>query len=453
MSVASEITRIKDNIDSAYSFCEEKEAMMPTVQNSDNLANTISSITKLNFTDMGNELRKAYAYKYSKDVNQQCRLCFSTANMVDAFNCTWCSILSEAETGSTGSVNGSVYVIDGKLYAASKDGSDIILTQLGTDSDWIWAACGVFAKSNAVYIYSNSSGTFVQKMTGSNPQPIYNVGGTRSNIRPCVINNTLYKNLGDTSEGYVISDIRICFYEGYYLSYIKNSDNKFYFMYNNVEYCPFTSTSYTPDNLFVVDASAAHFINNTFYYYDVYYDTSFSCIHDYKIKSLMGTLMFIDINNDVYSINSNTQKISKIGTAIDYQRAFWIDTNYKLRYGSNTTFSITLPETARIKKNYDYKYSTNRNGCMIVYDGSTIESEILYTTSLMSKFYSRLNASSPNITSFTKNTNSITYNNKRYNRSQSDDQVFAFIPNELSSHNFSDQELCQAYLAAGATVK
>ena len=213
MSVASEITRIKDNIDSAYSFCEEKEATMPTVQNSDNLANTISSITKLNFTDMGNELRKAYAYKYTKDVNQQCRLCFTTANMVDAFDCSWCSILNESKTGSMAVNNGSTYVIDGKIYVASGDGSDIILTQIGTDTNWIWTACGVYAKSNAVYTYSNSSGTFVQKMTGSNPQPIYDVGGTRSIINPCVINNTLYKNLGNTSEEYVVSDIRICFYK------------------------------------------------------------------------------------------------------------------------------------------------------------------------------------------------------------------------------------------------
>lgn len=45
MSIVSEINRINTNIANAYSKCNEKGATMPQVQNSNNLANTINSIS------------------------------------------------------------------------------------------------------------------------------------------------------------------------------------------------------------------------------------------------------------------------------------------------------------------------------------------------------------------------------------------------------------------------
>ena len=45
MSIASEIERIKTNIANAYAVCGEKGAILPTILNSDNLANCILSIT------------------------------------------------------------------------------------------------------------------------------------------------------------------------------------------------------------------------------------------------------------------------------------------------------------------------------------------------------------------------------------------------------------------------
>lgn len=45
MSIASQITRINNNIASAYTACNTKGATMPATQNSANLANCISSIS------------------------------------------------------------------------------------------------------------------------------------------------------------------------------------------------------------------------------------------------------------------------------------------------------------------------------------------------------------------------------------------------------------------------
>ena len=45
MSIASEITRIQDNISDAYTAAQAKGATMPATQNSDNLATTISTIS------------------------------------------------------------------------------------------------------------------------------------------------------------------------------------------------------------------------------------------------------------------------------------------------------------------------------------------------------------------------------------------------------------------------
>ena len=44
MSIASEIQRIKDNIEDAYTECENKGATLPETENSANLADTIASI-------------------------------------------------------------------------------------------------------------------------------------------------------------------------------------------------------------------------------------------------------------------------------------------------------------------------------------------------------------------------------------------------------------------------
>ncbi len=44
MSIQSEINRISGNIANAYSALSVKGAAMPSVQNTDNLANTINSI-------------------------------------------------------------------------------------------------------------------------------------------------------------------------------------------------------------------------------------------------------------------------------------------------------------------------------------------------------------------------------------------------------------------------
>ena len=47
MTIADEITRIQNNIADAYTSCNNKGAAMPVTENSDNLADTIDSITEL----------------------------------------------------------------------------------------------------------------------------------------------------------------------------------------------------------------------------------------------------------------------------------------------------------------------------------------------------------------------------------------------------------------------
>lgn len=53
MSITSEITRIKNNIQQAYLACETKGAILPEIQNSENLANTISLISGESTTKYG----------------------------------------------------------------------------------------------------------------------------------------------------------------------------------------------------------------------------------------------------------------------------------------------------------------------------------------------------------------------------------------------------------------
>ena len=71
MSIASEITRINNNVAAAYSVCESKGADMPQQQNSSNLADTIDSIPSgrdddiaskyINFVDYDGTILYAYS--------------------------------------------------------------------------------------------------------------------------------------------------------------------------------------------------------------------------------------------------------------------------------------------------------------------------------------------------------------------------------------------------------
>ena len=45
MSIADQITRIKNNIAASYAECSAKGATLPSVENSETLSNTIASIT------------------------------------------------------------------------------------------------------------------------------------------------------------------------------------------------------------------------------------------------------------------------------------------------------------------------------------------------------------------------------------------------------------------------
>ena len=60
MSIASEITRINNNIASAYSQCQSKGATMPATQNSANLANTISTISGGGGADLNDYFNTTY---------------------------------------------------------------------------------------------------------------------------------------------------------------------------------------------------------------------------------------------------------------------------------------------------------------------------------------------------------------------------------------------------------
>ena len=62
MSIADQITRIKNNIAASYAECSAKGATLPTTENSENLPNTIASITTGGGSGGGEEIT---AYNYT----------------------------------------------------------------------------------------------------------------------------------------------------------------------------------------------------------------------------------------------------------------------------------------------------------------------------------------------------------------------------------------------------
>lgn len=128
MSIASEITRINNNIASAYTACDNKGATMPQTQNSANLANTINSIPEgggapvrnsLNLYDWEGTLLQSYSYAEAQALESLPQSSGVTHELMTFQEWHWS--LSDIKTWLTAHPHGQLDV--GAIYTTT-DGQD-----------------------------------------------------------------------------------------------------------------------------------------------------------------------------------------------------------------------------------------------------------------------------------------------------------------------------------------
>lgn len=120
MSIASEIQRIKNNIAAAYSACESKGANMPQLQNSNNLADTINSISQggisvnkkdVNFFDYDGTLLYSYTLQEARSLSNLPAFPVHSGLTIQGWNYSLAQIQSAAMSGDPVDV-GAIYITD-----------------------------------------------------------------------------------------------------------------------------------------------------------------------------------------------------------------------------------------------------------------------------------------------------------------------------------------------------
>lgn len=157
MSIADQITRIKNNIAASYAECSAKGATLPSVENSENLPNTIASITaggggdSVEYTNItGNKITKGSKiwlnetatttekqYDFSGIFDNEVEIIYMTSNPNIGISSTsngGLVLVNFTDTGVTGqhiagsirSGNFNIMVIDKENYFLSLDQSDSV---------------------------------------------------------------------------------------------------------------------------------------------------------------------------------------------------------------------------------------------------------------------------------------------------------------------------------------
>ena len=396
--------------------------------------------TEQDLTLMGNELRKACAYTNVQLAAGKVRV----AHLPYKKNTIVFSDLMDYNGGNLyidGSTDSSKYIIiDGKCYSKSVSDTSITLTQYGVDTNWILKAQYWEIKGNRA-LYNGV--TVVENFTNVVMCPPYNI------IIDGVLYNVYDRNPVDNTGVWTFFD----YYQG-----IK--DGTLYYYYNGT-FFPVEEGNVSGVFGWNQNVNSYYSIDNTLYSYSV--NTSTGVVtkntvfqYESKIKRILSDngLVLLE-NNKVYYRNTliqNNVTNARITSGIDY--GYLVTNNgdiYSLTASGNTTFLTNIGDGTIIE--------TPSNYCNGSWDLFIIKYANESTFDIQSTLYTTKNT-------FTKawelptlyssdvevqgNALSIIYDNKVYTRDNSKDSTFTFVPDVLQNHTFNDQELCQAYLNAGA---
>jgi len=435
---------------------------------------------------LGNQLRKAYAYTYSENISGMYKFIMKYNNIIytsDPIEITSGYNFAPMNYQSSYYMNGAV--INNKLYSFSLADNKITFTQQGVDTDWeFWvrhnaASPNYCIKDNKIYTlnssYDNTSRMITDEINN------FSIGEYGSSRKYFINNNSLYIGGGKTDSSAEWTNL---FYSGggyneYWLMGIRNNTVTILNRGNtnntntiiNIPEIPVdakTLNIFGTDRIYFTKNKLLYtcifnYSNNT---YEVkVYEFPNEIIHVYYGS---GTYCFVTIDNKIYDIYNNNYQY-KSDFIVDLNTCYFdsathrylkVENNTLYNYSSNTQTTIytdtennfTIMPNKSFSQNTQ-NLATNDALYTICFGNNAINKETIYVPKTINqKVYNNLNNmyNTSNITSSTNN--SITIGNKTYYRDLTSDSTFNFVPDELLTSNFSDQEMCQAALAASVSV-
>lgn len=424
--------------------------------------------TEQDLTLMGNELRRAYAYTNVQDGSGKSQILIQNGSSIpykstELYNNLEC-------------FNNSV-VIDGKAYQTSISNNQVLLTQIGTDTDWDillnyngtagYMMCGI--KNHKLY----SSTSYLTNTLNS----WITQSGKPNGSGSVIVDGAIYYTGYRSSEAYLIDDtgtwtsiarehrpvvgIRNEYYTAIHSTYGMTIFNDFKFK----------------DDWYIIDSDGSTLVinDNLDVYYIKYNNGTFTSTKKTTLSKIPKKLIavpnissgpygYIILNNDntldFYSssfVLKRTEENCKniIITSIT-PSYYLLKTNGDLYYLTITSLgaiSLTLLENignnAQLFSHFT-KYMNGTPGALKItyYDTNPVYSTLYVPSTIGTNAYiTTTSLSSKTITTTTNN--SIIVEGREYFRDTSKDSTFNFVPPELANHTFTDQELCQAYLSAG----
>lgn len=190
-SIASEITRISNNISDAYSACSEKGATIPQTQNSANLADTINSITAgsteaeekdVNFVDWDGTILYSYTEAEAMALTELPPLPVKAGYTYQGWNWTLAQIKASCQPMTVGAIRipsdgASRFTFD--MLPGDDQQISFSFTaeqNLEVSVDWGDGTSGVYTSSPVTHQYS-ALGSYVVKIN-SNQTMAFNGFGT-----------------------------------------------------------------------------------------------------------------------------------------------------------------------------------------------------------------------------------------------------------------------------------
>lgn len=390
--------------------------------------------TEQDLTLLGNQMRRAYAYTNETDVSNQY---IFTNRFVSPV------ITSAAKTATNISFRGysssvSYCIMDGTLYTIAADGT---FTQTGTN---YVKYCGntivtttkagsldispgdvVCGHSNYYFIVNGSlyRGTSLVDNTGTwtdvadSASGGSNAIGIRDNVIMVIrASDNAIKRVASLTE---MSQISHWHYSNSH-TMVANSNTVFYYSngltYANADTATPTTVTYespikkiNPNMVLLTNGNLYYVPNNT--------------LIDTNVLDICDTLQVYGKSNGIYFATSSGINVPTFNKIYSYGSNCILDTNY-----------------CSSGNNYSFMFKTNNNA---------IQETTIFSVNGENTAYSDIENLNSHVNITSKTDLKIVADSKDYLRDSAKDGIFKFIPPELKTHVFSDQELCQAYLNGG----
>ena len=437
MTIATELTKLETNLSNAYEALENKGATISGNKNFDNLSIDVESIPGLD--GLGRELRAAYAYT-----------CTTPAQGKHTFAIYNNNILYESPLYDDLNPSANRFVSEGKLYTATISNSEMVITQQGTNEDWIFSETNSFGIRNNKLLPTSLSS---EELISYSPRTFY---GT-FNDTSLIFNGKLYSSsrlLDDTGiwtktyayTGPYYMGLR----DGYFTTYAQGN---LYIYYDIKVKGDLITWGGSTTNGYVIDTNL-----------NLQKLTFSSSTNTYTIKNFLTLeknpikMIFNDVNGNhiIILYDDNTVEDYAMGSSYNLSATYTnckdiLPPNFILYNNGDlytkNTFIKNIGENGTI---FAYNTSATSSGFRISYTDNVSLYDTVYVPSVIENTaYYNVDIQSSQRTIASKTNTSLTIGDKTYIRDASKDSYFTFVPEELANHTFSDQEICQAALVAG----